>query len=151
MNEDEDMRYYTETRKDMNMPSIDDVFGGDNLKSEHLKGKAPPVVTIKSVEVKEFTDKEKGKTERKLSVSFLGTKRVLVCNQINANMIASIAGTREYDQWPGTKIKLVVEKVQFGPNVVDGIRVKDPGDKIETGPQPKKPALADDMDDAIPF
>lgn len=132
------------------MPSIDDVFAGKTLKSEQLKGKPPAILTIAGVEITEFQNKETGKKEKKLAISFRGTDKVLICNLINANMIADLAGDRDYDKWVGTQIKLVVERVPFGAKIVDGIRVKDPShvDKIETGVQK---STKDEMADEIPF
>lgn len=139
------------------MPSIDDIFGGKTLKSEHLKGLAkPPVVTITDVEIREFDDKKHGKVQ-KPAISFKGSERVLICNLINANMIAELAGTRDYTQWAGTRIKLVVERVSFGADIVDGIRVKDPDSadpvpkKKAAKPEPQAAADDDDMSDDIPF
>ena len=129
------------------MPSIDDVFGGTTLKSADIKGK-DPTVTIAGVEVKNFKEKD-GAEKQKLLVHFVGAKKALVCNVTNARRIAHLHGA-DYSLWGGKQIKLKVEMVDFGGQVMDGIRVYPPGaDRIETGPQ--KALVTDDMNDEIPF
>jgi hypothetical protein len=127
------------------MPSIDDVFGGTTLKSADIKGK-DPVVTIASVEVKNFKEKD-GAEKQKLLVHFAGAKKALVCNVTNARRIAHLHGP-DYSMWGGKKIRLKVEMVDFGGQIMDGIRVYPASeDKIETGRQP----LREDVGDGVPF
>ena len=130
------------------MPTIDDIFGGTTLKSADIKGK-DPTVTIAGVEVKNFKEKD-GQEKQKLLIHFVGAKKALVCNVTNARRIAHLHGA-DYTLWGGKQIKLKVEMVDFGGQVMDGIRVYPPGqDKIETGVQPRRSA-SDDLDDTIPF
>jgi hypothetical protein len=124
------------------MPSIDDVFGGTTLKSEDIKGKEP-TVTIESVTTKEFTDKE-GVTKKKLLVSFVGSKKALVCNVTNARRIAHLHGP-DYGLWAGKQVQLKVEMVDFGGKIMDGIRVFPPQRKAAPAP------AGDFPDDDIPF
>ena len=135
----------------MNMANIDDVFGGNTLKSEDIKGRSP-VVTIENVVPKQFTDKD-GTTKKKLMITFVNSKKALVCNVTNARRIAHLYGP-DYEEWPGRKIKLQVEMVDFGGRITDGIRVHSP---VEPATEPAKPKPAeksqanDDMDSDIPF
>jgi hypothetical protein len=131
----------------MNMPSIDDVFGGTTLKSADIKGK-DPTVTIAGVEVKAFKEKD-GTEKQKLLIHFVGAKKALVCNQTNAKRIAHLHGD-DYTQWGGKQVRLRVEMVDFGGQVMDGIRVHPADSKIESGRQPLKAERAE-MDDEIPF
>lgn len=124
------------------MPSIEDVFGGTTLKSPDIKGTSP-VVTIDRVEPKTFKD-DNGIEKTKLMVSFVGAKKTLVCNVTNARRIAHLHGN-DYSQWPGKKIRLQVDMVDFGGRVTDGIRVYPPTDHIE-----RRPAK-EEMNDDIPF
>ena len=126
------------------MPTVDDVFGGTTLRASDIKGKNP-VVTIQTVSVKEFKDKD-GSTKKKLIIEFAGAKKSLVCNVTNAKRIAHLHGD-DYTLWPGKKIKLQSEMVNFGNEVTDGIRVYPQSDPIESGRQPMKSELNDD----IPF
>ena len=126
------------------MPSIEDVFGGSTLKASDVKGKNP-TVTIDNVQVKEFKDKD-GSTKKKLMVTFVGAKKALVCNVTNARRIAHLHG-EDYAQWPGKKIALHADMVDFGGQVTDGIRVYPPSNgKITSGP-----VVREEMDDDIPF
>ena len=102
------------------MANIDDVFGGNTLKAADIKGREP-IVTIEDVEVKLFKEKD-GAEKKKLLIYFLNTKKAMVCNVTNARRIAHLHGP-DYTEWGGKKIKLKVEMVDFGGQVMDGIRV----------------------------
>ena len=61
----------------------------------------------------------------------------MVLNKTNARMISAAYGD-ETDQWEDQEIIIFSMKVQFGDEIVDGIRVKIPTAKAK--PAPKKPA-----------
>lgn len=135
----------------------DMVSSGNTLKSEDIKGAGDQRVIIESVTSREF-DSEKGKT-RKGIITFRGKTKALVCNKVNANLIAEMYGP-ETDNWIGKEIYLYVARVEFGGKLVDGIRVRLPQDrvpdKIETGrksaPPPTRIYNDEDMpSDDIPF
>jgi len=140
------------------MPDINDVFGGNSLKSEDLRGREV-TVTIESVEPREFTSQE-GKTQKKLVINFVKAKKFLICNGTNARRIAFMHGN-DYALWPGKSITLFVDNfVQFGNKITTGIRVKPPEQAtIARVPQPApnpvqqepRDSLSDDMSDSIPF
>lgn len=118
-----------------------DIFGGKALKAEDIKGKEP-VVTIDSVEMKEFDD------GKKAIVKFVGKDKALICNRTNWNSIVDITGEDDSDNWTGHKIKLVVARVDFQGKRVDAIRIDAPG----TGRQaPPPPPVDAPNDDDIPF
>ena len=137
------------------MPDINDIFGGTTLKADDLREKGRVICTIENVAPKEFTESKDGQEvkKKKLEIFFAKAKKTLICNVTNANRIAAILGTTDYSLWPGSQIGLRVEKVPFGKKMVDGIVVFDPGDRIESGPQPKKQAapIEEEMNDEIPF
>src|ERR1700722_18352128 len=87
------------------MPSIDDIFSGNSLRSEDILGREP-TVTISRVEPKEFTG-DKG-PQKKLVIHFHGAKKVLICNKTNANRIAYMHG-KDYSQWVGKQVTLFVD------------------------------------------
>jgi hypothetical protein len=142
------------------MPSIDDVFASNYLRAEDIQGREP-TVTIKSVEAKEFKDRN-GSSQMKLIISFQGAKKALVSNVTNAKRIAYMHG-KDYSGWVGKKITLFVDPfVQFGNEIKPAIRVKPPAvtatpapapqahDELE--PEPDEPdPLGHDMDDDIPW
>ena len=135
----------------MDMPSIDDVFGGTTIKSEDIKGKNP-VVTIENVVPKDFTESD-GKTKKKLMITFVGAKKALVCNVTNARRIAHLYGN-DYSDWKGRKIKLQVEMVDFGGRVMDGIRVFSPMDTSDQAPKKRvfnDTDMPDNFDNEAPF
>lgn len=97
------------------MVDINEIFG-ETLKAVDLKG-AEPTVTIAKVEVKEFDGK------RKLAVSFVGKKKILVCNTTNARRIAMGHGS-ETEHWVGKKIQLYTDIVDFQGRPTEAIRVR---------------------------
>ena len=140
------------------MPDINDVFGGNSLKSEDLKGREI-TVTIQSVQPREFTSQE-GKTQKKLVITFVKAKKFLICNSTNAHRIAFMFGN-DYSLWPGKSITLFVDNfIQFGNEIKSGIRVKPPeAATIARVPQPTpapvqqepRDSLSVEMSDDIPF
>ena len=102
------------------MPSIDDVYSGSSLAARDLKGKKVNL-TISDVDIKEFED-NKGKRIKKLVLSFKNTDKVFVVNKTNAGRISESHGP-DFEEWVGKKISLVTERVPFGPDIVDAIRV----------------------------
>ena len=144
------------------MPSIDDVYTSNNLKSGDIDGKEPRV-KIASVVVREFKEPD-GKTKDKLVLGFAGTKKTMVLNKTNVKRIAAMHG-KDYSQWPGKMITLFVDHdVEFGGKSVPGLRVKPqtyepPRQESPAPPAPTQPTPFDDpmpeldTDDsgAIPF
>jgi hypothetical protein len=115
------------------MVDINNIFG-ETLKAADLKG-TEPVVTISRVEVKEFDGK------RKLAVSFVGKKKILVCNTTNARRIAMGHGS-ETEHWIGKKIQLYTDIVDFQGRPTEAVRVR------PVKPAPPPPS-ADDMNDSV--
>ena len=143
---DDDQQRY---EQEQIMASIDDVFAGDSLRAADIKGREP-TVTIKSVDVREFTSKE-GKKQNKLVIYFQNTQKNLICNKTNANRIAYMHG-KDYTLWPGKKITLFVDPfVEFGGQQQDAIRVKPP---TYAQPAPQAPQTPDELlpvNDPRPF
>ena len=96
--------------------NMNEVFSGNYLKAEDLKG-ASPRVTIAKVEMQEFDN------GNKLIVSFQGKDKSLVLNKTNANIIAENTGSQETDDWIGQTIQLTVKRVEFEGKLVPAIRV----------------------------
>jgi hypothetical protein len=128
------------------MPSIDDIFSGNTLKSEDIKGREPKV-TIKSVTPRAFNQND-GKIARKLVIGFENTSKVLVCNKVNAGRIAFAHG-KDYSLWIGKQITLFVDPfVEFGGKIVPAIRVKPP---VQEAPRSESPAPFADPDPMPPL
>ncbi len=118
------------------MVDIAQIFSGDTLKAADLQGHEP-TVTIESVEVKDF---ENGK---KLIIRFVGKKKALVANKTNAGRIAYMHGN-DTDAWPGKKIQLYTDLVDFQGKAVEAIRIRPV--KQQAAP---KPVAKPDFDDSV--
>jgi hypothetical protein len=112
------------------MVDINTVFSGDTLKASDLGGK-DHVVTIESVETKEFDDGVK------LLVRFVDRQKVLIANKTNSKRIALIARSPNTDAWPGVAITLRSEIVDFR-EPTPAIRVQAPS-QIGAAPARPKP------------
>jgi hypothetical protein len=117
-------------------------FPSKYLKAHDLS--EPTTYTIRSAGIEEMQD---GK--EKLVVRLDNCTQRFVVNMTNANRIGEAYGD-DTDQWVGKRITLCSEKVQFGADLVDGIRVRIPA----AGTRPGRAQAADhfaDLDDEIPF
>jgi hypothetical protein len=123
------------------MVDISTLFSGETLKADDLGGK-DHLVTIESVEVKAFDD------GAKLVIRFQGRRKALVSNKTNSRRIALIAKSDDTDQWPGTKIVLRSEMVDFKGSPVAAIRVQPPAAAAPVAP---RAGASTDLNDAIPF
>lgn len=115
------------------MPSVDDIYGGDALKAEELPQNFRALVTIEHVSIQEV-----GKTgepkQKKLEVRFVGKAKTLLLNVTNANMIAEITRTRDYEQWTGHQVVIYRTTTDYAGKRVPAIRVDYPN------AQPSRPA-----------
>jgi hypothetical protein len=74
----------------------------------------------------EVTAPGKG-TETRLVLYFEGLKKELVLNTANAEALAEITGTDEYEQWSDVPIELYVDPdVKYGGKKIGGIRIRKP-------------------------
>lgn len=126
------------------MPKLSEVFSGDYLKADDLKGRSVRV-TISRVELKEFDD------GKKLILHFEGKDKCLVCNKTNASIIQENLGSDDTDDWEGKAVTMVTKKVEFQGKLVPAIRIL----LEEAAPPPKPAAPPADFTDAssvdIPF
>lgn len=147
---------------------LNEIYGSNSswLKADDIKGQRP-IVTIATAEVKENT--YDGETKKQIVLTFEGKDKQLGLNVTNANRIAELTETEDFDEWVGVSIKLYVEKVPFGDKMVDAIRVmpelpeapkaaaKAVGKKAQfTGNEPPPeppfdPSDEDDPSNQIPF
>ncbi|MCB0063486.1 MAG: hypothetical protein KDE19_15295 [Caldilineaceae bacterium] len=76
-------------------------------------------VTISECGLDEVYNSQTREKERKLTVSFAGAKKRLICNKTQTFAIAEIAGSYESDDWKGTKVSLRVGNARNGkPTIV---------------------------------
>lgn len=126
---------------------LNDVYGGNYLKAEDLKG-GTPLVTIESVDMKKFDD------GAKLIIKFEGKDKSLVCNSTNASIIEEVTGEKDTDDWVGKTIRLQVKKVEFKGGLVPAIRVMMddlPPRRTTTPPRQAEPEPEPEAQDDIPF
>lgn len=104
------------------MTAIDEFFGA-YLKTEDIKEEMS--VTVKEVKVE--TMGREDKAESKPVVYFDELDKGLALNKVNSEALAELAGSREIEEWAGSKCILYVDRnVMFGGKRVGGIRVKFP-------------------------
>ena len=87
----------------------------------------PLVVTIKKIELESITNPKTKETIEKYVVYFKEEDQGLVLNKTNGRKITALAGGQDETDWVGTKIELYKTEVQFGDEMVDAIRVREPG------------------------
>jgi hypothetical protein len=133
-----------------------EVFPSRFLAAADLNGK-PVTLTIESAPIE--TLKNKGGEDTKTVLYFRGTKKCLPLNRTNWDNCADICGD-DSDDWGGHRVTLYPTTTQFGSDVVDCIRIKEPEQaelpmKEKKKPVPAKPEaaqpLAEEMADEIPF
>ena len=119
---------------------VTEAFPSKYLSSEDLQGREIRLV-IARVDMEEVgRDREK-----KPILYFTKAKKGMVLNKTNAKMISAAYGD-ETDQWEDREIIIFSMKVQFGDEIVDGIRVRIP----KATAAPKKPAPAPAQEDPMP-
>jgi hypothetical protein len=142
--------------------NINDAFPSNYIKASDLKNRQ---VSVKM----DRAEYEMIGNDKKLILYFIGKDRGMVLNKTNANNIAAIYGN-DTEAWHGQEITLFEAMVDFQGKTVPAIRVRapKPAPRVtavdhERAPQrpvsrmpdanggPQRQALADDLDDTIPF
>lgn len=98
------------------MPSIDDYYSSDLLKSDDIKEEIK--LTIVKVEPQKIGE------QTKLFVTFDEIEKRLVLNQTNSVRLSKIAKTKDYTKWSGLEITLYTIWTTFKKEEVKAIRVK---------------------------
>ena len=107
------------------------------LKKEDIP--SPINTSILWTKEEEVTAPGKG-TETRLVLYFDGLKKGLVLNTANAEALAEITGTDEYEQWSDVPIQLYVDRdVTYGGKKIGGIRIRKPpsGPTLKLKPKPE--------------
>jgi hypothetical protein len=125
------------------MPSIDSVFPSHYLKASDLNN-ASPTVTIDRLEIEPIGRDR----EMKPVLYFQGKEKGLVLNKTNASKIAQLLGSKDTDDWSGSKIKLYATEAEFGGETFEAIRIKAAGTD-KPAPKPAEPAFVPEGD--VPF
>lgn len=142
--------------------NVNDVFAGNYLKVEMLKGRAA-TLTINKAELAKFDE------GNKIAIGFQETEKELVLNKTNAYAVAMMYG-EETGGWMGKKIEIFPDTTLYQGKMTPCIRVRAPQGMPAAQPaqsyqgNPSLPpskqaeAMADDrlsgahgLDDDIPF
>ena len=94
------------------------------LKKEDIP--SPVNTSILWIKEEDVTAPGKG-TETRLLLYFDGLKKGLILNTANAEALAEITGTDDYEQWSDIPIQLYVDPdVKYGGKKTGGIRIRKP-------------------------
>lgn len=118
--------------------NIDEAFPSKYLKASDLPEEGTQSATIERVTIEEIGVKK----DRKPVIHFEDLDKGFVCNKTNANTIAKVTASRDFDDWVGKTIHLYRAEVEFQGEMVESIRVR---------LKPSKPNGAKAEDDDIPF
>lgn len=100
------------------------------------------LVTIEKV-TQENVAKEGAPQEMKWCVWFSECEKPMVLNSTNGQIIASITGSDDTDNWAGHKVVLYHDpNITFGGKLVGGIRVRAPRPQPAQAPAPPAPRPA---------
>lgn len=130
---------------------------GELTSSKFLKGadfEEPALCTIKDVSKENVAKPNEPKKERGV-MYFEEYEKGLVLNATNLKRAAAALGSDDTDDWLGKKIVVYCdENVEFGGDIVGGIRLRGQRKKAEEPTETTKldrKSNFDDMDDDIPF
>jgi hypothetical protein len=87
--------------------------------------KKPVAVEIETVNVEVLKARD-GTTSRKPVIYFRGTKKALVVNATNFDLICDITGESDTDHWPGHRIELHASTTPMAGQMVPCVRVRAP-------------------------
>ncbi len=121
------------------MANFRDAFPSKYLKADDLAG--PVAVEVDSVDYEDVGTGQR--QERKLVARFVGRTKGLVLNMINAETIAEITGTADYEQWPGHSVELYPTKTEFQGKRVPCTRIREVTSKTS---RPKGRAAPEEPD-----
>lgn len=127
--------------------NIDTAFPSAFLKASDL-GTSAPLVTIDRVEV-EPAGRDR---EMKPVLYFKGKEKGVVLNKTNSNMIATLTGSRDTDDWAGCQIRIYATTTEFGGETVECIRIKGAGPQQQAARRPEPAAVTQELTDSdVPF
>lgn len=142
-----------------------DLYPSRYLSSADVRAVGGSIVDFIEYVTTEEMQNDKGKENK--PVIFFRTNKPMVMNRTNFDFLAERIGD-DTDTWGGAKVQIVVEKVRFGNELKDGLRVKNariggatqPAQSAAlqpaTAPAPRPapvptPAVGEWLDDEIPF
>lgn len=100
---------------------VDLLFPSKYLKAADLMGRAVAVV-IAGIDPRAELQMRGGAKEKKPLVRLAGKEKAWVLNKTNAHLIAEVYGN-EVTGWLGKTVVIRAERVRFGGNMVEAVRV----------------------------
>ena len=97
--------------------NTDDIYPGKYLKAADID-EGGMTVTID-----DFAMEEVGQAREQKAVVYFKECKPMICNKTNKNTLAILLG-KETDDWIGQQVELTVLMVNYGSDVVPGIRVQ---------------------------
>jgi hypothetical protein len=135
--------------------NYDELFPSKYLKASDI-GEHRPLVVIHRITVEELGKGDN--KERKPVAWFRGKDKGMVLNKTNATTISKVAGSKDMDKWPGTRLQLFVAEVEAFGELTEAIRLRRAPDPSVAAPAAEEPfdAEAEAMkatfdDDSVPF
>jgi len=121
-----------------------------NMKESKFLKKEDFGTTGKNVVIERLTSEDVSMQDKpeemKHIIYFQGMQKGLVLNWANIQLIASVTGSEETDDWIGKTVNAYEDPtIMFGGNLVGGIRVRAP-----MAPQAQSENPADGLNDDIP-
>lgn len=98
---------------------VSQAFPSNFLKADDLNGQSV-TVTIASADLESIGQGRDA--EDKLVLKFQGKQKGMICNKTNASTITKLYGD-DTDAWIGQRITLVAREVEYGGEMVLGLRV----------------------------
>ena len=129
---------------------------GEMIDSKYLKqSDVEDDMTVKVEKVgKANVAREGDEPEYKWLIRFEGIKKPMVLNSTNIKRLAKACDSDDTDEWIGKTVVLYVDPdVEFGGNVVGGLRIKAAKKEVQTRSVPPKNTSGPmgDMNDDVPF
>ena len=125
------------------MPKIGEMIESKYLKQSDVEDERE--FTIRKIG-KGNVAREDEPEDIKWMVAFEETKKPMVLNSTNIQLMAKACGSEDTDDWVGKKVTIYVDpNVSFGGKLVGGLRVK------VSRPSKKPAGKFDDMEDDVPF
>ncbi len=129
------------------MPNVNDLKQSRFLTQKDLQ--KPMLVTITGYDEVNVA-LENAKPDMRYVLHFKNVEKPFVVNSTNGQIIESITGSGEFDDWIGKKIILYVDPtISFGSKLVGGVRCRAPQNLQPQEPQEPEPT--EPNDDDIPF
>jgi hypothetical protein len=109
--------------------------------------KTPAVLEIEAVNIETLKGRD-GSTSQKPVVYFTGTTKRLACNGTNFDLLVSITGEADSDDWAGHRVELFATTTMMGSATVPCVRARAPSTKSKAKAKTPTPPVSESEDPA---